>query len=163
MDWALVISAFSAAGVGSVVGSAYSQAKDRRVARGNFLDALGEVETERWFELSEGSLDITVRQARLCALLAAIPPDVTSMYLALARTAYDNSRKSWVESGETSDAINATLGRAVLEAARLLVDTAWHPVLIRLALVGRRRRLRAMIAALEPQHVEEFKRHSNRI
>lgn len=130
MDLSLIASVLSAAGVGSIVGSAISQGKDRRESRARVLGAVHVTEEERWAPSREGALMAALRELETSALVARMPQAVVRQYIILARAAAEASAESFEQSGgdpEFGSGIETEFARLVRDSARLIVKTAWRP------------------------------------
>ena len=122
----LVISAFAAAGIGTIVGHMLATAKDRREARAHVLKTIAKVESARWAPASSlEELQVLIHEAAAAMLVARVPRWAARRYLVLAHAAGKISEFRH----ETTDegTVPGEIADATANAARAVTAFAWHP------------------------------------
>lgn len=129
----LLTGAVGGAIVSSVVGPYLSQARERRKARADALNALLQVETARWADKDSPALTFrqTVGVFKAAALVAGVDNDIVDAYVRLAATARDVSQDDFDKSSRKASpfagGIPTDLSDLVRDAAESIVICIRHP------------------------------------
>jgi hypothetical protein len=132
----LIVSAFGAAGVGTIVGHLLAVSKDRREARARVFEVMARVETARWGAESLRGLRHLIHESAAAMLLAQVPRDAARRYLVLAYACALMSEETENEMGESF--VDMELANLTQDAAGLVTLLVWHPWWGRIAAMKKR-------------------------
>ena len=157
---ALVGGALGGAAVQSVLEPLVGQRHLRRDLRANVLQAVTDVEANRWAPYDREQFRQAVAKLRSSVLVAGLPRRPAEFYLEVASAARMVSDRDWGETGGGDEdfpggAIPSSLSDLVQNAAAAVVAAAWHPFRSRPLARFRQHRLTAEKAAVTKELVEE--------
>ena len=141
----IIVSAFGAAGIGTIAGHLLAGAKYRREARARVFEAIAKVEAARWGSTPLADLRLLIHEAAAAMLLARVPRDAARRYLVLAYAAALMSDETYEQTGEGF--VDVELANATQDAVSLVALLVWHPWWGRIVSV----RKRPTLAQLVPQ------------
>lgn len=116
-----------ALGLGSVLGAFVTGARDRRSARAAVLEHFRAIELERWAPTDWHELRRHTTALTAGALVAQLPRQVVTEYMALAHVAARMSQDNYDKDPkfEYANGIDGEVAELVEAAAHLIVTVAW--------------------------------------
>lgn len=171
MNWADLTALLGALGVGALISTWVSWAKDRRGARADVRRALAEVERLRWarnpatepeeFERESMALWVARRDLAVSAMLAGLPREPVDHYVRLAAVSFTASKETWERQNRTPGSakpepgqrgpIESPVSEAVDDGRDLMIDMIWRPFRTRLTWKRRLGRMKATERAILEQ------------
>jgi hypothetical protein len=145
---ALIGGALGGAAVQSVLEPLIGQRHLRRDLRSNVLQAITEVEGNRWAPHDRDDFRRSASELRSAVLVAGLPRQPAEFYIKAASAGRMLSERDWEETGGGDEevpggAIPSELNHLIQGAAAQLVASAWHPYRTRPLARHKRKRLQA--------------------
>ncbi|MBL8160001.1 hypothetical protein JNJ66_06100 [Candidatus Saccharibacteria bacterium] len=145
----LLVGALGGAVVTSILGPYLMQSKDRRTARAKALNAMLEVEANRWHPVGYDTFKLKVIKLRAAALIATTDRELVESYIYISAVAhnYSCSPDNEFNDDEHSGGIPVELAAAAREAGEHLTKVLWYPVRTAPLLFYLKRKLNRRLAA----------------
>jgi hypothetical protein len=126
---ALVGGAVGGAAIQTIFGPLFGQVHYRRELRAKVLNALAEVERERWASSEDRSgFRAAIGQLRSTALVAGVNRELVDSYALAAAASYGHSLRDWERHGNPDGGgISMPLSHYVTQCAEALTFYVWHP------------------------------------
>jgi DNA helicase IV len=145
--WVTLVGSLGAALITAIIAPHFTQAAERRTARGQVRERLAEVESLRWEDESYLDFRKAVAALEAAAIIARVPRAAVRSYVKTAEAARQAS-ETYPEGpdGEPITLVSTELADRVQDELERVSQVLWHPVLGRLAqqasLAGRAARRR---------------------